>query len=190
MRSSQLEQIKDPQVALSMLKEGNQRFVEGKQQNQDRSGDRTETIESQKPFAIVLTCADSRCSPEAYFDAKIGDLFVLRNAGNFATDVELGSMEFATAVLGAAVCVVVGHSNCGAVFNSHGRTPNLPEKLQYVLDNIYPGIKECATKEDALHANVDVVVNNVKANPVIQGQGTLVVGALYDFHTGKVTFTE
>lgn len=189
MRNSQILPITDPKEALQALKDGNKRFVESKPSVKNDTADRLETENSQKPFAVILTCADSRTSPEIYFDAKIGDLFVLRNAGNFATDVELGSIEFATAVLGAPLVVVTGHSSCGAVHATVDK-PEVPEKLQKVLDNIAPGIEGITDKPAAIEKNTKTVVDIVKANPVVQKQGTLVLGAYYDFHTGEVTFFE
>jgi len=190
MRSSQVTPITDAKVALEALKAGNKRFVEGNPAPKNHKADRTETIATQKPFAAILTCADSRTCPEFFFDTKIGDLFVLRNAGNFATDVELGSLEFATSALGASLIVVVGHTNCGAVFAAFDKPAGLPEKLQCVLNNIAPGIEGSANKEAATDANIETVVDILKANPVIKAQGTTVIGAYYDFHTGVVTFNE
>jgi len=190
MRDSQVTPVTDAKLALQALKDGNKRFVEGKPSPKDDNKDRVETINVQKPYAIVLTCADSRCAPEIFFDTKIGDLFVLRNAGNFATDVELGSMEFATAVLGAPLIVVVGHTNCGAVNNAFDDATGLPEKLQCVLDNIKPGVKGSTNYETATEANTNVVVDVIKANETIKAQGTLILGAYYDFNTGVVSFFE
>jgi len=190
MRSSQLAPITAANVALAALKAGNKRFVEGTTAPKNHNAERTETINTQKPFAIILTCADSRTCPEFFFDTKIGDLFVLRNAGNFATDVELGSCEFATSVLGAPIIVVVGHTNCGAVFAAYDKPAGLPEKLQCVLNNIAPGIANSQNKETATDANIATVVDILKANPVIKEQGTMVIGAYYDFNTGVVTFNE
>jgi len=190
MRDSQVTPVTDAKLALQALKDGNKRFVEGKPSPKNDNKDRVETINVQKPYAIVLTCADSRCAPEIFFDTKIGDLFVLRNAGNFATDVELGSMEFATAVLGAPLIVVVGHTNCGAVNTAFDGATGLPEKLQCVINNIVPGVKSSTNYETATEANTNVVVNTIKANETIKGQGTLVLGAYYDFNTGVVSFFE
>jgi len=190
MRSSQITPVTDAKLALNALKEGNKRFVEGKPSPKNDNADREETINTQKPYAIILTCADSRCAPEIFFDTKIGDLFVLRNAGNFATDVELGSMEFATAVLGAPLIVVVGHTNCGAVNTAFDKVEGLPEKLACVISNIIPGVEGATDYTSATEANTNVVVKTIKANPVIKGQGTLVLGAYYDFNTGVVSFFE
>jgi len=190
MRSSQVAPVTDAKVALEALKAGNKRFVDGTPAPKDHNADRTETINTQKPFAIVLTCADSRTCPEIIFDTKIGDLFVLRNAGNFATDVELGSIEFATSALGAPIVIVMGHTNCGAVFAAFDKPPGLPEKLQTVINNIAPGISGSADKAAATDANTCVVVDKIKENPVVKQQGTLVLGAYYDFNTGVVKFVE
>ena len=190
MRNSQIEPVIDAKLALEALKAGNKRFVAGNPATKNMSADRTEVTNTQKPYAVVLTCADSRTCPEFLFDTKIGDLFVLRNAGNFATEVELGSMEFATAVLGAPLIVVCGHTNCGAVFAAYDDPEGLPENLQRVINNIKPGIQGAPDKEAATEANTTAVVNIIKGNPVIKSQGTSVVGAYYDFDTGVVTFTE
>jgi len=190
MRNSQITPVTDAKVALEALKAGNKRFVDGAPSPKNDNADRKETVDTQKPFAIILTCADSRTAPEIFFDTKIGDLFVLRNAGNFATDVELGSIEFATAVLGAPIVVVVGHQNCGAVFAAYDKPAGLPEKLQCVINNIAPGIEGSADKSAATEANTCTVVETIKANPVVKAQGTLVLGAYYDFSTGVVTFNE
>jgi len=190
VRDTQTTPITDAKAALEALKAGNKRFVSGNLAPKNYSAERSATIDTQKPFAIILTCADSRTAPEIFFDTKIGDLFVLRNAGNFATSVELGSMEFATSVLGAPLIVVVGHTNCGAVFAAFDKPAGLPENLQKVIDNIAPGIAGSADKAAATEANTATVVNIIKANPVIKAQGTLVVGAYYNFNTGEVTFAD
>jgi len=190
MRNSQVTPVTDAKLALQALKDGNKRFVEGKPSPKNDNADREETINTQKPFAIILSCADSRCAPEIFFDTKIGDLFVLRNAGNFATTVELGSMEFATAVLGAPLIVVVGHTNCGAVNTAFDKATGLPAQLQCVIDNIKPGVAACSDYETATEANTKVVVDLIKANETIKGQGTLVLGSYYDFNTGVVKFYE
>ena len=190
MRTSQIAPITDASVALEALKAGNKRFVSGTPQAKSHGEDRTETVDSQKPFATVLTCADSRTCPEIVFDAKIGDLFILRNAGNFATSSVLGSIEFASAVLGAPIVIVMGHHNCGAVHAAVDKPAGLPEKLQGVIDNIIPGVGDITHKHEAIWANTDTVVGLVKANPVVKEKGIVVIGAFYDFKTGEVTFKE
>jgi len=183
------EQIKDPQVALNFLKEGNERFVSGNTIPRNTNAEDIKiTATGQKPFAAILTCADSRVAPELYFDQKIGDIFIVRNAGNYADMEALGSIEFATKHLGAPLVVVVGHSMCGAVFTSHDKVTGLSDNLQAVLDNIRVNIESCGTKEEAVTANVKAQVETLKNNPVIKEVGALVVGAEYDIASGKVSF--
>ena len=181
--------VTDPQVALTYLKEGNTRFTSNATIARDTNpADLAVTKDGQKPFAAILTCADSRVSPEIYFDQKIGDIFVVRNAGNYADQEALGSIEFATKHLGAPLVVVVGHSKCGAVFTSHDKVTGLSDNLQAVLDNIRVNIESCSTKEEAVTANVAAQVATLKNNPVIKEVGALVIGAEYDIATGAVKF--
>lgn len=181
--------VTDPQKALTYLKEGNQRFVNGAGIARDTNlADIKTTSTGQKPFAAILTCADSRVSPELYFDQKIGDIFVVRNAGNVADVEAQGSIEFATKHLGATLVVVVGHSSCGAVFTSHDKVKGLSDNLQKVLDDIRTNIESCKTKEEAVTANVSAQVTMLKNNPVIKEVKALVLGAEYDIATGNVKF--
>ena len=179
----------DPHVALNYLKEGNKRFVEDEcMPRTTNKEDIAATKDGQKPFAVILTCSDSRASPEIFFDQKIGDIFVVRNAGNYADLEALGSIEFATKHLGAPLVVVVGHTMCGAVFTSHSKATGLSHNLQTVLDNIREHISRCDTKEAAICANVKAQVEALKNNPVIKEVGAMVVGAEYDISTGLVHF--
>ena len=181
--------VKDANQALAYLKEGNERFVNDKAMPRNTNkADIQTTSGGQKPFAAVLTCADSRVSPEIYFDQKIGDVFVVRNAGNYADQEALGSLEFATKHLGAPLVVVVGHSSCGAVFTSYDKVTGLSDNLQFVLDNIRKNIEDSPSKEAAVAANVKAQVEVLKANPVIQEVGATVLGAEYDISTGKVNW--
>jgi len=99
-------------------------------------------------------------------------------------------MEFATAVLGAPLIVVVGHTNCGAVNTAFDKVQGLPEKLACVIGNLIPGVQGATDYATATEANTNVVVKTIKDNPVIKDQGTLVLGAYYDFNTGVVSFFE
>jgi len=179
--------VTDAKQALTYLKEGNQRFVgDNLMTRNTNKADIQLTAGGQKPFAAILTCADSRVSPEIYFDQKIGDIFVVRNAGNYADQEALGSIEFATKHLGANLVVVVGHSSCGAVFTSYDKVTGLSENLQFVLDNIRKNIENSPSKEEAVSANVRAQVETLKANPVIMETGATVVGAEYDIASGNV----
>ena len=104
-----------PDAALSLLAEGNARYAANQPRQRDFSAGRINTALGQAPFAAILGCADSRIAPELAFDQNPGDLFVVRVAGNFVTPEGLGSLEFGTAVLGAKVIMVLGHTSCGAV---------------------------------------------------------------------------
>ena len=184
-------QEKDSNVALNYLKEGNERFVSGNLHKWDHADARkVVSTQGQKPFAVVLTCADSRTPPETYFDQGIGNIFVVRNAGNFPDETALGSIEFGAKHLGAAVIAVVGHNQCGAVITAHSEATGLSDNLQNALDKIGEGVKGKANEEEAMCANIDVSVDIIKNNPVIKEAGTKVVGAVYDIGTGVVKFLE
>ena len=181
--------VTSPDQALQYLKEGNKRFVDNATMPRDTNkADLAATAGQQSPFAVVLTCSDSRVSPEIYFDQKIGDIFVIRNAGNYADQEALGSLEFAVAALGAQIVVVVGHTMCGAVFNSFDKTGGLPANLTAVLDNIRVNIESCPSKEAAVGVHATAMADVVKANEVIKAKNTPVYSAVYDIATGVVAF--
>jgi carbonic anhydrase len=187
------ESITDPDVALAFLKEGNARFVSNKTISRDEfSGDAAILAEAQKPFASIVTCADSRVAPELYFDQKMGDIFILRNAGNIADGTVLGSLEFSVAALEVPLIVVVGHSACGAVKGTMSGATDFPAHLQGVLDFIRPGIAQYTDVDteldDATIANVNAQVEKILADPVVKDAGIKVIGAIYDIGSGKVTW--
>ena len=185
------EHVTDADVALKFLKEGNERFVSGNLHKWDHKAAReVVSTQGQKPYAIVLTCADSRTPPEIYFDQGIGNIFIIRNAGNYPDPTALGSIEFGAEHLKAALMVVVGHDQCGAVNTAHGGATGLSENLQNALDMIKEGVKSDPSKEDAMCTNVDVCVDIIKNNEVIKKCGTKVIGAIYDIGTGVVKFNE
>ena len=178
--------ITDANEALAILKEGNQRFISNESYRFDYKAMREKTAKSQKPFAIIVTCADSRTCPEIIFDQGIGNIFVCRNAGNVADDDAMGSCEFAHAALGAQLVVVLGHTECGAVYNAFDKTSGLPEKLQNVLNGIGSHLGGAADKAGATTDNVKEMVRRFKSNPVFEK--AKVVGAEYDIATGVVTW--
>ncbi|MEG4021399.1 carbonic anhydrase [Microcoleus sp. S13C4] len=185
-----------PDAALQKLIDGNKRFVDSKRQNPHQDfGRLTEVAKSQKPFAAILGCADSRFPSEIIFDQGLGDLFVCRVAGNVVTPEETGSLEFGTLVLGAKVLVVVGHKRCGAV-DATLKGAQVPGQIGSLLDAIRPAVESSKDQagdklENAVKANVILQAKKLKASPVISkliAENKLkVVGGYYDLDTGRVT---
>ncbi|MCL2754074.1 MAG: hypothetical protein FWE44_08005 [Defluviitaleaceae bacterium] len=178
--------VTNPDEALQLLKDGNARFVANGLVPTDYPAALAKTGTQQSPFASVLTCADSRCTPEIYFDQGIGNIFVVRNAGNFADREAIGSFQFAANVLGSQIIVVVGHTQCGAVMHAHGGTvTNLPE-LDGILGDIAPIVKGASDWEkEGVGMNVKAQVEALKKAP---GITVPVYGCEYDVATGKVTW--
>lgn len=187
----------NPDAALKRLLEGNQRFVEGKRQNPNQSRLRLqETAVAQYPFAAILGCADSRVPAEIVFDQGLGDLFVVRVAGNVASQTAIGSLEFSTAVLGAQLIVVVGHSRCGAVVAAAKGDP-LPGRIGVFVEEIKPAVARVRAKtgdleENSIIANVQYQAQKLAESSTILGglikEGKLkIVGGRYDLATGKFT---
>ncbi|MCL1991806.1 MAG: carbonic anhydrase [Spirochaetes bacterium] len=182
------DSVTDPQVAIKYLKDGNERYLKGALRDKSTyKADRDVVIKGQKPFAAVLTCSDSRTPPEIFFDQGIGDIFVCRNAGNFADDTACGSIDFSVGVLGVQVVVVIGHNECGAVINAHKGTSGLPEELQCVLGKIQANFKG-GDVNDAVKENVMSSVERIKGLKFVKEKGIPVLGAYYDIGTGVVTW--
>lgn len=184
----------NPQEALQLLVEGNQRWVD--QKPRVRSTAEIEQIwtdapQGQAPFASVLGCADSRLSPELIFDQFVGDIFVVREAGNIASSpTNLGSLEFGYAVLGSQLVLVLGHTSCGAV-RSAFTDAMPPGHIQSIIDAIKPGIAGAQTLEEATDDNVRAVMQNLRSNSSILRQAEIdgdiaIVGGVYDLATGVV----
>lgn len=179
-----------PQGSLTRLMDGNKRYVGDLLEGPDRSSmRRLEVYQKQRPFAIILGCSDSRVPPEIVFDQGIGDLFVVRVAGQVAGPVELDSIEYAAKYLGASLILVLGHQSCGAVKAVlSGKTADIED----VADLIKPAIMSVRRKtlENAIKANVRYVVNHLKNTPLIQQMmedGKIdVVGGYYTLPDGKV----
>ncbi|MCT7984534.1 carbonic anhydrase [Laspinema sp. A4] len=184
-----------PDDALTLLIEGNQRFVTEKRVNPHQSFDRmAEIAEHQAPFASLLSCADSRVPVEIIFDQGFGDLFVVRQAGNLVSPEETGSLEFGTAVLGCKVVMILGHERCGAVAAAL-KGGEFPGQIGRLVAAIAPALATIQEQNgdplaNAVKANVSWQVNELKKSPVISdliAQGKLkVVGGYYDLDTGKV----
>lgn len=187
----------DPQAALKRLMEGNQRFVDGKRLNPHQSRLRLqETAFAQYPFAAVLGCADSRVPAEIVFDQGLGDLFVVRIAGNVASQEAIGSLEFGTAVLGAQLIIVLGHARCGAVKAAIKDEP-LPGRISAFVEEIKPAVEIARSKsgdleDNAIISNVQYQARRLAESSAILSkltrEGKLkIVAGRYDLAIGKIT---
>lgn len=191
------------QVALQGLVDGNGRFVDGKQAPHVLGAERRrELAKGQHPQAVVLSCSDSRVPPEYVFDQQLGQVFVVRTAGNVADGVALGSIEYAVEHLGIPVIVVLGHRSCGAVtaaVEAHRKHAHPHGNVAEVLKLVMPAVvqAERAKAPDLLNAAIDANVALearalVKRSPIIAERvksGKLkIVQAIYDLETGKVEF--
>jgi carbonic anhydrase len=186
-----------PDLALRRLLDGNKRFVQQKRQYADESLERLRLVsKTQHPFASVLGCADSRVPAEIVFNQGLGNLFVVRVAGNVVSDLVTGSLEYSTAILGSQLIVVLGHRRCGAVAEAIKNEP-LPGKMGFVIEGIKPAVERVRLTtgditEDAVLANIQYQVEELPKKSRILAKlvsvGKLkIVGALYDLDTGKVT---
>ena len=193
----------NPDLALEILKEGNDRFVKNLKANRNLLQQVNETAQGQFPFATILSCIDSRTSAELIFDQGLGDVFSIRIAGNILNEDILGSMEFATKVVGTKIIIVLGHTKCGAIV---GACNNVElGNLTALLDKVKPAIAiEKETTENRTGSNVrfvdNVTTNNVihtierirSESPIIldlENTGAIkIVGAIYNVDTGSVNF--
>lgn len=196
-----------PDDALEILKEGNARFCANLKADRNLLQQVNETSNGQWPFAVVLSCIDSRTSAELIFDQGLGDIFSIRIAGNFLNDDILGSMEFACHVAGAKLVVVLGHSGCGAIKGACdnvelGLLTKMLNKLQPAVDAVSKPTdptKRCSENAEFVEA---VAQENVRlALRAIPGQSEVLrkmieqdriglVGGMYDVSTGAVTFLD
>src|SRR5947208_9951263 len=188
-----------PDAALKRLLKGNERYVEGVMARHDFKREREALVGGQNPYAAVLSCADSRIAPEYAFDSSRGDLFVCRVAGNFAADETIASMEYAVAILGAPLIMVLGHDACGAVdatIKSLKDNTTLPGHLPSLVTSLAPAVKAASGRpgdplDNAIRQNVtDNVAKLKSATPILNSaveQGKLkVVGGIYRLTTGTV----
>lgn len=195
-----------PAKALAFLQEGNDRFLNNLRINRNLLQLVNETAEKQFPFATILSCSDSRISPELIFDQGLGDIFSIRLAGNIASTNAIGSMEYAGAALGSRLIVVLGHTNCGAVKGacddiSFGHMNELFENIRLSI------LRETETSSDERNSKNRGFVNNVAELNVLRNMEVILesssiirelienneinlVGAMYSVETGKVSFLE
>ncbi len=190
-----------PAEAISKLKEGNGRYTSGNLQHPAQTAERrTELANTQHPFAAVVSCSDSRVPPEIVFDQGLGDLFVVRVAGNVINDEGLGSLEYTVDHLGTRLILVLGHQRCGAVdaarqtIASKGKAPG---HIQSLVAAIKPAVE--ATAKDDLETTIKANVKNVvqalrSSTPILKAEvdsGKIqVVGGYYSLDTGAVTFLD
>lgn len=193
----------NPDLALEILKEGNDRFVKNLKANRNLLQQVNDTAQGQFPFATILSCIDSRTSAELIFDQGLGDVFSIRIAGNILNEDILGSMEFATKVVGTKIIIVLGHNKCGAIV---GACNNVElGNLTALLNKVKPAIAlEKETTENRTGSNVrfvdNVTTNNVihtierirRESPIIldlENSGAIkIVGAIYNVDNGRVNF--
>jgi len=194
-----------PDIALQILREGNERFMKNLKTNRDLLEQVNETAEGQSPFATILSCMDSRTSAELIFDQGLGDIFSIRIAGNVLNEDILGSMEYATQVIGTKLLLVLGHTRCGAIMGACdgielGNLTQLLEKIQPAILN------ETETTSNRNAANPGFVKNVTELNvintierirhesPIIsqlETEGRIkIMGGIYDVETGKVNFLD
>jgi len=191
--------VLSPDAALKRLLEGNQRYVNGEMRHHDFRREREALAGGQNPFAVVLSCADSRIAPEYAFDTSRGDLFVCRVAGNFASDETVASIEYAVAVLSTPLVLVLGHDACGAVdatIKSLKDNKPLPGHMPSLVEAIAPAVKAVSTQggdtlNNAIRQNViDNVAKPKSAKPILNSavdeKKLKVIGGIYRLKSGKV----
>lgn len=175
---------------------GNTRFID-EQSIHPHQNKKTvlDNQESQHPSAVILTCSDSRVSPEIIFDQGIGDLFVIRNAGNLVTDVDMGSVEYGVEHLGVKTVVVLGHTECGAITAYvEDKNNNYKKHLSHIDDIVETIANEKEQKEitkennlaACILANINHSVKLIEDNHIVKENNVKVVPMEYDVHTGKV----
>ena len=190
---------------LTTLKKGNERFVSGKLLHIHQDSVKIkELIAGQDPKAVIVGCSDSRVSPEILFDQGMGDLFVIRTAGNVMSDYELGSIEYATEHLHTKLVVVMGHTHCGAIgaMLYHAHDDNVPGHIATIVNCLKNEDEEQEVLKTSEHLSDDAVKANVihgvkqlrECDPILKEQytkgGIQNVGAIYDIDSGKVNFND
>ncbi len=194
-----------PSMALDLLKDGNKRFVNNLKINRNLLQQANDTSDGQHPFAVILSCIDSRTSAELIFDQGLGDIFSVRIAGNIVNEDILGSMEFGCKVAGAKIIVVLGHTKCGAV---KGACDNVTlGNLTGLIARIKPAVDQEMTTtanrnssnstfvENVAELNVSLSVKNILLkSPIIaelvKNEEITIVGGVHDISTGEVKFFE
>jgi carbonic anhydrase len=189
-----------PEKALSLLKVGNQRYLENKKLDRDLLQQVAQTGSGQFPFAVVLGCVDSRVPPELVFDLGIGDIFSIRIAGNFVNEDILGSMEFACKVVGSKHILVLGHTSCGAIQGAYddvelGNLTGLLSKIKPAVDAVKGSTQETEPVDinQISKKNVELTIEEIKnrssiLNEMLEKGEIGISGGMYDVTTGEVSF--
>jgi carbonic anhydrase len=203
--TKEMQNAISPSMALNLLKEGNKRFVSNLKINRNLLQQANDTSDGQHPFAVILSCIDSRTSAELIFDQGLGDVFSVRIAGNIVNEDILGSMEFGCKVAGAKIIVVLGHTKCGAV---KGACDNVElGNLTSLIAKIKPAVdQEMITSNNRTSSNASFVENVAELNVSLSVKNILlkspiiaemvkndeigIVGGLHDISTGEVKFFE
>ncbi|MEF3304298.1 carbonic anhydrase [Paenibacillus sp. GYB003] len=196
------EKIKEeinPDQAIRLLEEGNHRFVSGHLAEKQVIQARRQLVSEQKPVAVIISCSDSRVAPEIVFDQSLGDLFVIRVAGNIVNDDVIGSVQYAVDHLHVPLVMVLGHENCGAVIEALQRKKH-PSYLQSIVDKIEPAAEKAISAGLAEENVIDrAVIENVKlVEDELHEYSTLseklmngdirIIGGEYHLASGKVTW--
>jgi carbonic anhydrase len=194
-----------PTMALNLLKDGNKRFVNNLKFNRNLLQQANDTSDGQHPFAVILSCIDSRTSAELIFDQGLGDIFSVRIAGNIVNEDILGSMEFGCKVAGAKIIVVLGHTKCGAVKGACdnvalGNLTGLIEKIKSAVDQEMTttdnrNSSNSTFVENVAELNVSLSVKNILLkSPIIsemvKNEEITIVGGVHDISSGEVKFFE
>lgn len=180
--------------ALHLLLEGNKKFCSEHYDVHPTVKEIEALVAGQHPYAAIVACSDSRVPPNEVFDCDLGEIFVVRTAGNVVGDFELGSVEYSVEHLGTPLVMVLGHSNCGAVAGAYvwtGGSGALASIMEEVTPSVERARKKSGNKDEIIALsetyNVENSVKKLKASPVLaEMPGCAVVGAMYDIHTGKV----
>ena len=183
--------------AMKLLEDGNARFLSDKSELRNiDSARRNELKDGQNPYAVIVSCSDSRVTPTTIFNAGLGEIFDIRIAGNIVDDDALGSIEYGAEHLHSPLIVVIGHQSCGAVtatYNSVVKGEKATGHIEDIVEKIEPNVNSNGTIDDAIRANIDSVVKEISEDKIIKNlisEGKVkVVGAYYDLN-GKVTFNK
>ena len=195
--------------ALDLLKDGNRRFASGHRSHESLNSEarRNELATGQEPFAIILGCSDSRVPAEIVFDQGLGDLFVIRVAGNIVAASQVGSIEFAASRFGTRLVVVLGHTQCGAILATLDELGQMADhrsrNLRSIVDLVRPSVEPLLETElrydsealvrEAVRANIRASVDHLRhgseiLEELVQREGLLIVGAEYSLESGAVEF--